>query len=233
MRRDNFWIDGEDAAEKGILLEKEIEFDAAEPDTETVSVPGRDGDLIYYTGAYKNVRGRASCFCLDKDVLFRMTEVNAWLMSRSGYRRLETRCEPHFFRMVRVMRGAKQAPHQNDYNAFEIEFDCQPYKFYVDGERSETFQAAGQLFGPTPFKSYPLIVVHGSGAGTVTINGATLSLTDCDEISLDCEAQDATRNGTNLNSTVSGVFPTLGKENSISFAGGVTSLTITPRWRTI
>lgn len=233
MRRDNFWLDGEDAASKNITLQKEIEFEAAEPVTESIKVPGRDGEIVYYDGSYKNVRGLAKCFVLGYEAAFNLTDVNAWLMSKNGYRRLQTLHEPHFYRMARIVHGARLDPRLNLLNAFEIEFDCRPYKYYNDGENPIEFSASGELVGPTPFKSLPLIVVHGSGAGTVTINGAALSLTDCNELTLDCETKDAYRGTSNLNSTVSGTYPALGETNSIAFSGGVTSLTITPRWRTI
>lgn len=233
MHRDNFWLDGEDAAAMGVLLLQELQFDAAEPSVSAVNVPGRDGALHYYDGSYKNVRGRARCCCLGEPVAERMSEVNAWLLRRQGYRRLQALTEPHFYRLARIVRGAALSPHRDSYNEFEIEFDCRPFRYFLDGERAVSFTAAGDLRGPTTFPSLPLITVHGSGAGTVTINGATLTLTDCDEITLDCETMDASRSGANLNSAVSGTYPTLGQINSISFTGGVTGLTITPRWRTI
>lgn len=233
MLRDNFWLDGEDAASKNIMLQKEIEFEAAEPVTESVKVPGRDGEIIYYDGSYKNVRGRASCYFLGYHAAFNLTDINAWLLSETGYRRLQTLYEPHFYRLARIKHGARLDPRLNLLNAFDIEFDCKPYKYYTDGEEPVTFSASGELVGPTPFKSLPLIVVHGSGSGTITINGDTLTLTDSNEISLDCEAQDAYRGTSNLNSTVGGTYPKFCKNNTIAFSGGVTSLTIVPRWRTI
>lgn len=233
MLRDNFWLDGEDAAAKNITLQKEIEFEAAEPVTEAVKIPGKDGEIVYYDGSFKNVRGLAKCFVLGYNAAFNLTDVNSWLLSKTGYRRLQTLHEPHFFRLARITHGARLDPRLNLLNAFEIEFDCKPYKYYNDGEIPVELTASGELVGPTPFYSLPLIVVHGSGAGTVTINGDTLSLTDSNEITLDSEAQDAIRGSANMNGTVSGTYPRLGQSNTVSFSGGVTSLTITPRWRTI
>ena len=64
MVRDNFWLDGVDAASKKIVLQKEIEFEPAEPVTESFKVPGKDGEIVYYDGSYNNVRGLASCYVL-------------------------------------------------------------------------------------------------------------------------------------------------------------------------
>lgn len=233
MLRDNFWLDGEDAAHKGIVLQSEIKFSAAEPVTEAIKVPGRDGEVVYYDGSFKNVRGTAKCYYLGENADFFISAINAWLLSSAGYRRLETLHEPHFYRMARILHGARLEPRLNLLNPFEIEFDCAASKYYIDGDIPVTFTAAGELYGPSPFTALPLILTHGSGAGAVTVNDRTITLTDCNEVLLNCETEDATRGSTNMNGAVSGYYPVLQQENSISFSGGVTGVTITPRWRTI
>lgn len=233
MFRDNFWIDGEDAASLHISLQKEIEFEAAEPVTESYKIPGKDGEIVYYDGSFQNVRGLAKCFILGDDSAFKLTQVNAWLLSKQGYRRLQTFHEPRFFRMARVVHGARLDPRLNLLSAFDVEFDCKPYKYYLDGETAVEFSAGGELVSPTTFTSLPLITAHGSGAGTITINGEEMTLTDSNDVTIDSEKRDAYKGSTNKSDTISGTFPTLGKTNTIAFSGGVTSLTIIPRWRTI
>ena len=233
MVRDNFWLDGVDAASKKIVLQKEIEFEPAEPVAESFKIPGKDGEIVYYDGSYNNVRGLASCYVLGGNVTGLLTDINSWLLSATGYRRLETLHEPLFFRLARVVHGAKLDHRINLLNAFELEFDCKPYKYYVDGENNVSVTTAATIAGPTEFPSFPLITVAGSGAGTVTINGHTLTLTDCNGVVLDYELQKAYKGSTILNGTVSGEYTVFGRSNSVQFAGGVTGLTIKPRWRTI
>lgn len=233
MVRDNFWLDGVDAASKKIVLQKEIEFEPAEPVTESFKVPGKDGEIVYYDGSYRNVKGLAFCYVMGGQAADLITDINSWLLSTKGYRRLEVLHEPMFYRMARVVHGAKMDHRINLLNAFEIEFDCEPYKYFVDGSRYISITGTTNLFGPTPFTSLPIIAVQGSGAGSLTINDSTLNLTDCNGVTLDCEFKRAYKGTTNMNSTVSGTFPVLRQTNTISFSGGVTGLTIQPRWRTI
>lgn len=233
MVRDNFWLDGVDAASKKIVLQKEIEFEPAEPVTESFKVPGKDGEIVYYDGSYRNVKGLALCYVMGGQASDLITDINSWLLSTRGYRRLEVLHEPLFYRMARVVHGAKMDHRINLLNAFEIEFDCEPYKYFVDGSRYISITGATTLSGPTPFTSLPIIAVQGSGAGSLTINYSTLNLTDCNGVTLDCEFKRAYKGTTNMNSTVSGTFPVLRQTNMISFSGGVTGLTIQPRWRTI
>lgn len=233
FERDNFWLDGEDAKTYGIVLQKEIEFSEAEPVTESVKIAGKDGEMVYYDGSYKNVKGVAKCYVLGEEAAFMLTNVNAWLLSKTGYRRLQTLHEPHFYRLARVVRGAKLDHRLNMLNGFNVEFDCNPYKYFLSGEEAIAISESATIESPTPFTSLPLIVTHGSGSGTLTVNGNAFLMTDCNETVIDSEKRKAYRGTTNMNSTVSGIFPTLGKTNTISFTGGITSITLTPRWRSI
>lgn len=231
---DNFWLDGEDAKTYGIVLQKEIEFSEATPVTESIKIVGKDGELVYYDGSYKNVKGVAECYVYDEnDAAFALTSINAWLLSKTGYRRLQTLNEPYFYRLARVVHGAKLDPRLNKLNAFDVEFDCKPYKYFLSGEESIEISASASIKAPTSFVSLPLIVTHGSGSGTLTVNGNSFTMTDCNEVVIDSELKKAYRGTTNMNGTVGGTFPTLKKDNTISYGGGITSITLTPRWRAI
>ena len=231
---DDFWLDGICASENGIILQREIEFDAPEPVVESLSVPGRNGDIIYSTGRFSNVKGKATCYLLDpNNVSQSVAAMNAWVMRCDMYRRLETLNEPEIFRLARLVRGANLDARLNRINAFVLELDCQPQKFLKSGEKTFTFSASGKLFNPTLCAALPIITVHGSGSGTVTVNGKTMTLTDCD-VTLDSLKHYAYKGTTNKNNKVSGDWALLDeRENTIAFTGGVTSVDIIPRWWTL
>lgn len=231
---DNFWLDGVSAADHGIVMQREIEFEAAEARVEKVSVPGGNGDVLYFDGSFSNVKGTATCYCLDMDVSRVLAQLNSWLLKSAVYCRLETLHEPQIYREARLVRGANLSARMNRINGFTLEFDCKPQKFLKSGEYARTFTGASVLFNETSFDALPVITVHGSGSGTLTVNGTTLTLDDCDEVVLDCERHRATRGTTNMNSTVHGEYIKLSAgANAISFSGGVTSVTIKPRWWTL
>ena len=231
MRRDNFWLDGKDAAEFGIVLQKEIEFEGAEPVVESMKIAGTDREILYYDGSYKNVHGMASCYYMGGNAADAVTAISEWLMGTPGYRRLEVLHEPNFYRLARVQHGVKMDHRINMLNAFVIDFDCDPYKYFKSGEVAVSMSAAGTLSSPTSFSALPVITVSGSGAGTITVNGNTLSLTNCNGTVLDSRERSATRGGVKVNSEISGTYPVFCRSNSISFTGGVTGLSIIPRWR--
>ena len=98
MLNETFYLDGIDARSAGIQLQAPIEFSEAIPIVEAQTIPGRNGDLVRYTGSYENRSGSASCFCLQKDVEKAVSSAGRFLMGKKGYRRLETSDDPEIGR---------------------------------------------------------------------------------------------------------------------------------------
>lgn len=236
---DDFLLDGDRASDLGIRFQREIEFEGAEPNVEAISVPGRNGDILYFDGSYKNVKGLADCFCLRPDAARVTTAINAWLLKSTEYRKLETKSEPDYFRMARIVRAGKINPRLGYLNPFELEFDCKPQKYLKDGMMPIDFSANSVLINTFPFPAKPLIYISGTSAsGTVTVGGETISLSDCDNVVVDCETLRAYKQSgitpTSLITLTSGNFPVLNPgTNNVQFTGAVSKLTIIPRWWTI
>lgn len=118
---------------------------------------------------------------------------------------------------------------------FTITVTADPYKRFSN-DVPAVFTAAGDIYNPTEFYSQPLIRVNGSGSGTVTIGNRIITLTGISGyIDIDCELMDCYKGLTNCNSQVTlGEFPQLAPGTTgIDFSGGVTSVEITGRWRTL
>lgn len=249
---DNFWLDGSasanSAATYGIRLQKEITFEGAEPNVETVSVPGRNGDILLRDGNFKNVKGTASCYCLAADASAAIRAVNTWLLTNTDYRRLETLHEPDFFRLARVTHGAVLYPRLNRLNAFDIEFDCKPQKYYKSGETAIAVQIATStaLTNPSFFPAQPIIRattyttdlnayfnLTGDVAHNFTVNLA--SVTPGLTIEIDVEKRTVTAGGIHIEHLCEGYFEYLqiGRGNNIYISGGVSSAEIVPRWWTL
>lgn len=227
---DDFLLDGWLASDHGIHFQKEIAFSEPTPNVENIHVHGRNGDIPIYDGSFQNVTGTARCYCLDEDVSFVVNAINQLLFTDFGYRRLETFMEPDHYRMAKLKHGVNLEPRLNHMNPFTLEFDCKPQKYLKDGEWEKVFTSSGKLFNPTPFAALPLITLHGSGSGSLTVGEYTISTTNCNELVMDCEEQEAYIGTSNANGIITGTFPKLEGESSISFRGGVTSVTIIPRW---
>ena len=119
---------------------------------------------------------------------------------------------------------------------FDISFRCRPERFLKSGNVEIVVTSGTTILNPTGYNAKPMIHITGSGNGTLTVNGTTMSFTGItDYLNLDCERQDCYRlPSENKNNLMTGEFPVLKSgENLISYTGGISSVTITPKWFTI
>lgn len=201
-------------------------------------IAGRNGALLMVDGNWQNYEQEYEVYIsAEKRGLVRAARAVAeWLTAPVGYQRLEDSYEPDVYRMAFYEGGQDIESILNRFGRATISFNCKPQRFLKSGEATKSFTAAGSLTNITRFDALPMITVYGSGAGTVTVGGITVTLSAIDEYTvLDCELMDAYKGSVNKNPTVTATeFPKLVPGvNTISFSGGVTSLEIMPRWWTI
>ena len=233
MLNETFYLDGIDAASAGIRLQKPIVFSEAVPNIESKTIPGRNGNLIFDTGSYKNRIGSASCFCLQEDVETAISSAGQFLMSKNGYRRLETSDDPNHYWMARVENSPQIEMRLRVLAPFDISFDCKPQRFLKSGENAIVFTASGSLSNQYGQIALPLITLYGQGKGTLTIGDCVVDVKELDEILfLDSDTQNAYNNNGNQNMNINApVFPTLTDgDTQIAFSGGIERVEIVPRW---
>lgn len=236
--KDLFWLDGACCADYGLVLQRPVTFAAARPKENTVSVPGRNGDLHFWEGAYTNVTGTAKCFALDPmDVSRKLDAITGWVLQNPGYRRLDVSQEPEVYRMARVSIGPANEIRMRRLAPFEITFDCKPQKFLKAGERTvQLAQSGGVLHNPYAFSALPRITVYGTGSGNLQVGSTTVQIKALDGwVTLDSDLQDAYKGTQNKNDTINAPeFPALAPgDNAVSWTGGITRVEIVPRWWTL
>lgn len=216
----------------GVAISGEGSYDAPARDNTAYTIPGRNGDLILDNGRYKNITVTYPAFCIANFPL-KAAQIRAWLMSPIGYCRLEDDYHTDEFRLG-IFSGTVgfQTTAWNQHAAFDIKFNCKPQRFLTIGETATTVANNGTITNPTEFTALPLISVAGTGSGTLTVGGTTVTFTDlAGGIVLDCDTQDAYYGLDPANNLMTGNFPTLTAGTStVTYSGGITSVTITPRW---
>ena len=200
---------------------------------ETVSIPGRNGNLIFSQDAFDNVTQEYDIYIsAERPKLPTVArKVAEWLL-KPGYNVLFDSYEPTIFRLA-YYSGEEDI--ENVFNRFgrmKILFSCKPQRFLLTGEDPVTMNAGGQIFNPTSFRAKPIIRVNGNGNGTLTVGSLTCQLTGISEfITIDSELQDCYKNLQNENAKFTGEFPVFEEGlNDISWTGGITGVVITPRW---
>ena len=207
-----------------------------ERDYTITHIPGRNGDIIQDNGCYKNVERtyEVSFDAPNEDFATYANAVSAWLHSTTGYARLEDSYEPNYYRMATYQESNIFENLYNKAGTATIVFECKPQRFLKTGDNTITVQNSLTIMNPTGFEAYPLFKVTGT-SGVLTVNGNSITFSSIDNfVMLDCELQDAYKESINKNSTISGTFPVLKPgSNTIRWTGGISSVTMKPRWWTI
>lgn len=235
---DVFWLDNACCSDFGLVLQGPVTFSGAQPKVNTVSVPGRNGDLCFFDGSFSNVTGTARCFALDaKDVSHKIDAITGWVFSNLGYRRLLVSQEREVYRLARVSIGPENEIRMRRLAPFEIAFDCKPQKYLLSGEAKIALSAPGApLHNPYAFTALPRITLYGSGPGNLQVGSTTVQVKALDgSLTLDSEIQDAYKGTQNKNNTIlAPEFPALAPgDNAVSWTGGIERVEIVPRWWTI
>lgn len=237
-------FNGKSSRDLHVVVEHPPAYDTPERDYDVTSIPGRNGDLILDNGSFSNVSRdyEIAIDAREKGFSKTVSEVMGWLRSASGYSRLEDSYDEAYYRMACFRESLSVENVLNQAGRATISFDCMPQRFLKSGEQAVEFTGAGTLENPTVFNAKPLIraVIDLTTDGSLIIGNQQLNISGLHEgaglnitIDLDCDLQDASRNGINWNKYISGTFPELVPGiNEISFTG-IQSVSIIPRWWTI
>jgi phage-related protein len=241
----------------GLLVEAKNIYSLPERDVERIHVPGRNGDVLVDYGSYKNVTVSYQCAVTNYAALRDLGRLltvgpqatgtfNPWRgcqLLRNGWAGFE-----------RLAVCSSQIPMEeiiaNRLLRFTVAFDCKPQKYY---SRAAVVQRSGagsvtvnRPYGATA--AAPRIEVIGSGTVTLNLDGQTLTMTGLvappvsggeyvrPSAIIDSEAMIACRyksDGTRENIDIAQWPQFWQLLHTVSATGGVTRLSIFPRWWSI
>ena len=241
----SFTYNGVSSLDMGLRIESKNVFSAPQYDVKFQSIPGRDGDLILPNGRFPNVQVTYSVFLPAKtlqELRQKLTAVKSWLFTEPDrYHELRDTYDTTAFRRAVINTQLDIEDQLNRIGVFTVSFSCLPYKYLNSGLDPVTVSSSPfALTNPTAFPAKPYIKVYGSGAGSIAVNGsggqARWDLTDIDGyLEIDSEQMNFYKGAAPRGDHVEGSgFPVLYPgANSITFAGGMTSVTVIPRWVTL
>lgn len=230
-------FNGENSGDFGVYIGGQGTYNAPQKDVTKVTIPGRNGDLINDNGRWLNVQVPYNIVVMD-NFRTKTDNIRAWLTSPVGYARLEDTYHPDEYRMARVAGTIDfETKAFNNSGRTTVIFDCKPQRFLKSGETATTVSKNTNINNPTKYNSKPLIRVNGTGNGTVTINGYTMTITGMSSyMMIDCELMDCYKGTESQNSKVvlASGFPVLKPGNNlVNWTGSVTGVQITGRWFTL
>ena len=187
-------------------------YNSTHRDIEQVSVPGRNGDLLFDNGRYENIDVEYHGIATSGfDAQF--SEYRSALLALTGYQRIEDDEHPDEYR-VGFLSSDVEAESQGfgSSGSFDLTFNCKPQRYLKSGETEIMLTANGSITNPTKHPSKPLIRVYGYGLLSIGDNNMTIASNSLSYIDIDCETMDAYRGATNANGYItlnSGTFPEL------------------------
>ena len=206
-------------------------------------IPAKQGEIIKIDGrsgylwqskrdAYEPITIEVECSTLDG---FTVDMLNDWLTG-SGWLRFSD--EPdRAYKGRGVGEFLRSAMFFGfDRQIFTIPFECQPFRYIYPEAALKMFTKAGVISNPGTAYSEPRITIRGSGELVVYVGeymiGATGAGFIVDSDTMDCYELDGV---TLANGRVTlDEFPVIPPGGAaISWAGGVTSVTIDGRWRSV
>lgn len=226
---------GKDMADFGVHISGEETWKKPAADYERVSVPGRNGDLLFYNRRFENVDIKYPCGIVrDFDTNF--VSLTDFLFSHTGYQRLEDSYHPDYYRLAFYSGDiSPEMTRLNREGKFNLTFNAKPQMYLKTGEQKLIITEETEIYNPCSFDARPLMRVYGTGEITIGDNTLTINTADV-YTDIDCEMEDAYKDGpeTNCNGNISlseDTFPVLTPgRNKITPGTGIFRIELTPRW---
>lgn len=185
-------------------IERCPDYPVPERVVEKISVMGRNGDLLFDTGAYANVEQRYVVYFNGKASSFqaRSREIANWLFGTKGYCRLEDSYDTTVYRMACISDKTDFSNFMNYMGRATLVFNCKPQRFLKSGEAEinilDTGTPAAYTYNNQYMPSKPLFKLTGNGTicqyysqAGYPVQGFTVSNNSGKVIYVDCETMDA------------------------------------------
>lgn len=240
--RNQLFFNGKALSDFGVEVKGDAVYNSPQRDVESISVPGRNGDLLIDNGRYSNIQVTYPAFIL-RTFQGMFDAFRAFMLANTGYHRIQDTYHPEEYRIGRLSSQIEAKVYElGSTGTFDLTFDCKPQRFLVSGEKKIVFTNVGALKNPTHYDAKPLIKVN--GIGIITINDTSVQVEESG-ITIDCDMQEAYKDGVYKNDKIvleNGIFPVLKSGiNSIEATWDDTTeqstttnnIEITPRWWTL
>ena len=232
--RNYFVFDGVPSTDFELFINGNRTFDAPGAEFESITVPGKSGDLLRFGNRYSNITVEYDAWILD-DMNFNLRNLRSFLLSRTNYCKLEDTYHPDEYRLACYDGGVSASvSHENKLAEFTLSFNCKPQRFLKSGEEKIIGTANTPVNNPSYFPSKPLIRIYGNG--TLTVGNATITVVHNADtyVDIDCEIMDAFTGVVNRNkditTNVSGFITIPPGRSTILKTSGISRFEITPRW---
>lgn len=174
---------------------------------EVVSVAGKNGDVLFDNGKYKDVTVTYHlCIMHEFQKNFLRFRSDIMSLATAKYRELTDTFHPEILRYAYLKSiGTPSMSTDGDAGVFLVSFVCKPQRFDAFEVETEVTDS-GTILNNTPYKAYPLITIPAGTAGSFSIGANTVTVADHTAVDIiyDTEINEAySPAGANMNSYIS------------------------------
>lgn len=162
--RSTIYFDGKSSADFGLVVEYFPESVHAARRGELIPIPGRNGVIVREDGAFDTYTQQYQVLfrnAMGRDTYQKARDVAEWLLSASGFCRLEDTYEPEHFRMARFVGPLNVETVLRNHGRVTLEFDVQPQRYLKSGETPISYEGDSStvfsITNPTQFEARPLL----------------------------------------------------------------------------
>lgn len=225
---------GKTCQELGIVVKERPNIPAPEYDSETYTIPGRDGDLYQTQDTIRDITISIvmGYVCHPSEWQERFRLARKWLLDRSDMR-LYLDDDPGYYYRVKKVTVGSSAREVREFGEFTADFVCAGYQYAKLGDRVITAEEAEE----NPFDiCHPDYIITGSGDCTLTVNEKTVTALVNGNLTINTDLMLAYQeDGTPKNTSITGEYEDLYLQpghNTIKITSGF-NLKVIPHWRSL
>lgn len=226
-----FTYNGVTSSAYGIFIEHRPVVAFPKRRIESITIPGRSGNLLFDTGAYDNV-------AVTYQVAYRGNvrdtgrDIASWLY-QNDYLTLTDSYDPSYFRKAVYVSPLNITDIIAVAGRAAITFDCKPQRYLLSGLTAITPTSGDDI---TNLYQPSLPIISFTGNGVLTVGSRTVTIAgNTGTLILDSENQTASVGGNNANNliTLSDGFPVLENGDTTVSWTGISDVSIVPNWWTL
>ena len=185
-----FTFNGTSSSQFGLRVTSDYVINSTGQDISTVSVAGRDGDLLLSNNRLKSVTIELPCTIMSNRKLTDAgSDISNWL-NVAGYKDLTLSWDPDFIYRSAFIETFEIVGLMRQFGKVKLNFLTYPVKFYKQGRTTQTLSNGATVNGIGNVNAKPIITLVGSGDCTLTINGRKTKLRAVQNtITLDMQAR--------------------------------------------
>lgn len=220
------WKNQDSFADYGIVISVLPTLARAQRNADVTAIQGHDGDYVVDYGTYQSITFPMTCTLLDGTLI---NEIKTWL---DGYDNLIFSWDSDKYYKANLINRIDITQSFESYGEFPLLFNADPFGYDLN-TADITLTAPSQIFNSGTAISKPVIKVYGEGTITLMVGATTVVLTNVvDYVTIDSDKVNCYKDTNNQNQYMTGFFPTLDiGQNGVSWTGTVTSVVITPNWK--